>query len=83
MQIVVSIKDAATGAFSRPAFVASRGQAVRSFQDELNRPDSDLARHPSDYDLFQLGEFDETTGEFRNNFPELLIRARDLVTVKG
>lgn len=86
LQIVVSIKDAASGAYSRPVFVAARVQAVRSFADELNRPpaESELARHPADFELYALAVFDDTAGCFHSlpDGPECLVRGRDLVSVK-
>lgn len=66
IQVVVSIRDAATGAYSRPAFVAAEGAAFRSFRDEVNRndPANELFRHPGDFDLFRLGTFDDVSGTF-------------------
>lgn len=82
--IVVSLKDAASGAYSRPVFVAARGQAVRSFADELARPDSELGRHPSDFELHALAQWDDITGAFYSfaDGPEVLVRGRDLATPK-
>jgi hypothetical protein len=82
LQVVVSIKDQASGAYSRPVFVAARGQAVRSFSDELSRPDSELHRHPDDFELHCLALFDDTTGSFvpLADGPECLVRGRDLVS---
>lgn len=63
---IVSIHDRATAAYGRPIFVAASGQAIRSFQDEINRnePNNEMARHPDDYDLYELGLFDDGTGKF-------------------
>lgn len=84
LQVVVSIKDQASGAYSRPVFVAARGQAVRSFSDELARPDSELHRHPNDFELHCLAQFDDTTGTFYalQDGPEVLVRGRDLAQPK-
>lgn len=62
--IVVAVFDRALGGFNRPFYVAARGLAVRSFADEVNRPDGDLGKHPEDYELWQLGTWDEESGEF-------------------
>lgn len=61
---VVGVRDQAAGAFMRPLFFGSIGQAVRSFQDEVNRAAEDNAmyRHPEDFELFHLGYFNENTG---------------------
>lgn len=64
IQIIVSVKDRAADAFGRPAFVPSSGVAIRSFTDEVNRenPDNQLFHHPDDFDLYELGTFDDSTG---------------------
>lgn len=65
---VVSIFDSAADVYSRPVFVASLAQAVRSFSDEVNRvgPDNELNRHPQDFQLFHVATFDDNKGEFVN-----------------
>ena len=64
--IVVSIKDRAADAFGRPFYVPSVGVAIRSFQDEVNRAsdDNQMYQHSDDFDLFELGSFDDSTGTF-------------------
>jgi hypothetical protein len=59
-----SVKDRAADAFGRPMFVRSIGEAIRSFSDEINRAadDNQLFNHSDDFDLFELGEFDDNTG---------------------
>ena len=42
---VMAIFDKALGAYSRPLFTASRGQAVRAFTDDVNNAQSDLSKH--------------------------------------
>jgi len=66
IMIVCSIKDRAADAFDRPFFVPSVGIALRGFQDEVNRQDGDnqVFNHPDDFDLYELGEFDDSTGAF-------------------
>ena len=64
--ILCSVFDRAADAYARPMFVPSVGVAIRSFSDEVNRSDIDnqLFNHPDDFDLFELGEFDDNTGKF-------------------
>jgi hypothetical protein len=73
--ILCSVKDRAADAFGRPMFVPSAGVAIRSFSDEVNRQDTEnqLYNHPDDFDLFELGEFDDSTGLFKlHELPKLL-----------
>jgi hypothetical protein len=64
IQIIVSVKDRAAGAFGRPFFVPSVGIAIRSFADEVNRQadDNQMNKHPDDFDLYDLGTYDDETG---------------------
>ena len=64
--VICSIRDSAADAYGRPFFLPSVGVAIRSFTDEVNRPseDNQIYQHPEDFDLFELGEFDDTTGRF-------------------
>ena len=63
---VVSVRDRAADAFGRPIFVAAIGQAIRSFQDEINRSgeNNEMNKHPDDYDLYHLGTWDDESGKF-------------------
>lgn len=83
MQIIVSVKDTAAQAFGRPVFVPSAAVAIRSIKDEINRKDStdDLAKHPDDFELYQLGTYDDSTGIIDSTMPELIVRAKDLKDV--
>lgn len=64
--VIVAVKDRATDSFNRPFFVPSIGAAMRSFQDEVNRvaPDNIMNQHPDDFDLYEFGTFDDSSGEF-------------------
>lgn len=69
IQIIVSIKDRAADAFMRPWFVPTSGIAIRSFIDEVNRDQSDnqLFHHPDDFDLYEIGVFDDSTGRITSH----------------
>lgn len=64
--VLCSMKDRAADAFARPMFVPSIGVAIRSFSDEINRDavDNQLFQHPDDFDLYDLGVFDDSNGRF-------------------
>lgn len=65
-KIVVSVFDSAVGAYAPPIVVPSRGVAVRSFTDEVNRKDAGnaLHNHADDFELRYLADFDESSGQF-------------------
>lgn len=81
-QIMCSVFDSASITFSRPFCVAARGQAIRTFSDEVNRvdPGNELNRHPDDFSLHVVGEFDDNTGCLYPQDAECLIRGKDCVT---
>ena len=62
MSKIYAIKDQAIEAFSQPFFVQAQGQAVRMFMDESKNEQSQINRHPADFELWYMGEFDEQTG---------------------
>lgn len=81
-KVVVCIKDTAARVFSTPFFVLAAGQAIRSLRDEVNSKDSqsDVNRHPSDFELYELGAFDDDSGKLiSHESPVLIARAKDLI----
>jgi len=72
---LIAIRDRVADIFGTPNAVANLGQAVRSFSDEINRddPSNMLAKHPDDFDLYHLGEYDDAHGTF-----EILDKPRQL-----
>lgn len=79
---VCAVFDSAVQTFGQPFFVPAVGAATRSFSDEVNRKAADnaLAAHPEDYTLYELGEFDDVTGEFHSEGKRVLARGKDVVT---
>lgn len=59
-----SIYDAAAGAFTRPFFMQTDQQAQRAFLDLVNTEGEMVNKHPEDYTLFKIGNFNELSGEF-------------------
>lgn len=61
--LLVSIRDRAIDAFQPIFNVRAPGEAIRAFQDALNKPDNPMNAHADDYDLYSLGTFDDDTGQ--------------------
>ena len=61
---ICAVRDAATQAFAQPMFVQTPNVAYRSFVDEVNRAaeNNNLYRHPGDYELWLIGEYEEESG---------------------
>jgi hypothetical protein len=82
IHIIVSVKDRAIDAYGRPFVVPTTGAAIRSFTDETNRSDSEMYKHPEDYDLYEMGTFCDQTGTFLppdGGVPRVLTRAQDII----
>lgn len=78
--IIFSVRDSALNAFLRPFYVPAVGAAVRGFSDEVNRKDSEMFKHPEDYELFEMGTFDEESGDFELlDKPRSVGRAKDVL----
>ena len=78
-----TVKDRAADAYGRPMFVPSTGVAIRSFSDEINRAaeDNQMYNHADDFDLYELGEFDDNTGLFSlHDQPKLLTLGKQVKT---
>lgn len=59
------VYDSKAEAYNSPFFLKSRGEALRGWSDTVNDPQTMFYKHPSDFTLFEMGEFDENTGEIR------------------
>ena len=82
LQFVVCVKGRAAEVFNRPFLVPHRNVAVRDFTDEINRSDpaNPLNKHPDDFDLYLVAQFDDNTGAFiAEGAPTVLVRGKDLV----
>lgn len=78
-QVMYSIYDTASGAYMRPFFLQSDGQAVRMFTDIATDAEHEIGKHPEDYSLFRLGQFDDNRGEVLPEQRECIITALEAV----
>lgn len=73
---IVAVRDRAAEAYMRPFFVGTANMAIRSFMDEVNREhaENQLFAHPDDFDLYELGVFDDNSGSITcHETPKLLM----------
>ena len=62
---VFSVYDTKAEAFLPPVFMHSKGEMIRAFGDAANDPQHQFHRHPADYVLFHLGEWDNGSSYFK------------------
>lgn len=58
-QKIYSVYDSKMEAYMQPFFQNARGQAIRSFSDAVNDPKAPFYKHPGDFTLFEIGEYDD------------------------
>lgn len=61
---IFTIHDAAAGAYLAPFFLHAEAMAIRTFSDCINDDNHQFGRHPKDYNILCLGEFDDNAGTF-------------------
>lgn len=61
-QIIFAIHDGKAMAYLPPFFLHSEGMAKRSFGDCIADENHQFGKHPEDYTLFKIGEFDDARG---------------------
>lgn len=64
IQKVFGVRDSKALAFLQPFFAVTAGAAIRAFTDAVNEGNSPLSKHPGDYILYELSDFDDATGSF-------------------
>lgn len=77
--VVCAIHDSKVGAFAIPFSSRSRGEALRSFSDACQDTNMGFHKHPNDYALYIVGEFDDGSGELIATQPVRLASATDFV----
>lgn len=77
---MMAVRDSAADVFGQPYATLNVGAAARSFGDEINRggENNTLSSHPEDFDLYELGEYDDSTGLFDTGVPRRVAVGKDL-----
>ena len=62
LHVITAIRDSASATFGKPVFTPTRAVAVRALAAEVNDGAESLLRsNPSDFELFELGTYDDAT----------------------
>lgn len=54
-----SVYDSKVKNYTRPLYHRNAAEALRGFESECNNPESSLNKFPSDFTLFEIGEWDD------------------------
>jgi len=78
---LIAIYDKRAGEYTPPQAVPTLGVAERQFMDAVNNPESHLHKHPEDYNMQLIGEYDSETGIIKPNAtgPQHLLDATQLL----
>lgn len=80
---MIAIFDVKIGAYARPVAVPADGAAIRSFQDAVNDKSTEYNKHPEDYSIFNIGTYDDVSGEFLSKKPTILAQAASLLQAQN
>lgn len=78
MMVVCAIYDAAIKEFMQPFFVRTEDECKRMIFSSLGE-ESNLSKHPQDFTVYVLGEFDTSLGIFNCHDPKCLMSSQELV----
>lgn len=79
--MMFSVLDAAVSTYGNPFMARSKQEAIRVLTDAAKEADSQLSRHPSDFSLFYVGDFDLSLGLLvARDAPEKIV---DVVALLG
>lgn len=59
---IYAVYDSKAQSYTTPFFDHAEGRALRTFADCCNDDGHQFGKHPEDYTLFNLGQYDDSTG---------------------
>ena len=75
---IYAVKDVRTEAFLKPFFVQNFAVMERAIMDARNDENNTLSVHPEDYQVYELGEYDDNTGEISPVPPKFLFNVNNV-----
>ena len=77
--IMCAVYDQAVEAYSRPFQAQTEADALRAFTDDVMNPESPAHRHSEHFALFQVAEFNNSTGVMTpTEPPQLIAKAHEI-----
>lgn len=64
--IVCSVFDSKVQCYAQPFFMRTLGEALRGWIEVSNDPQTQISRHPLDFSLMHIANYDESSGQFEN-----------------
>lgn len=80
-----SVFDVKAACYGAPFFMPREQMAIRAFADgvnEVGNVNNQWAKHPEDFSLFYIGDFDDDLAQLDSVKPVCLVTASAVVAVK-
>lgn len=75
-----SVRDSKGEIFNVPFYKKTHGEAERDFATLTRDEKSQINMYPEDYDLYYIGEYDDSTGKIKSlETPQHIVKAIQLV----
>jgi len=74
-----AIFDMASGVYEKPFFSTADDLVRREFLNAATAAETPISKHPKDYSLWRLGNFDDNTGIVQNESNECLCTAMEII----
>lgn len=72
---LIAVYDIKAQIYGKPVCAQSHASAIRSFGDAVNDQNTEYNKHPEDFILFAIGQYDDSTGNFEQDKPKELAKA--------
>lgn len=76
---LIAVKDVKAGHYAKPVAVPTDAVGVRAFQDAVNDKSTEYAKHPEDYEIWNIGTYDDNSGKVVASEPRQLASAVALI----
>lgn len=73
-----TVKDKAADVTNAPFPMQTKRDAIEAIRQLVNDPTTTIGKHPEDFELHYLGEYDEREMVALNWTPEFVINAKEL-----
>lgn len=57
-----AVYDSKAECYDKPFCMLTKGECIRGFSEAAQDPKSHLGKYPGDYTLFEIGEYEQNTG---------------------
>lgn len=78
-----SVFDKKIGSYQAPVTAHNVGHALRMFHSFCSNPDNPINKYHQDYDVYDLGEFDDVSGQIKpHTNPQFISSVTDILEIK-